>query len=184
MSEYTEWSKAGGPNECKHGYAEGIPCQQCDENKRRQIEDLKIFQEKIKPLLEHIKEKGQSELAAAKAVCEAECNQNFRLIKMCEDLKKQLSETQAKLEEAEHSFKNFHRLLCERFDYGHDQRDWKRDQLSLIEWIAKKKEAQDKVIESIRNVVRGVDAQIIDGVVDFYDDIQEIKAFLEEVGKI
>ena len=38
----------------------------------------------------------------------------------------------------EHEFKNFHRLLCERFGYVHDERDWKRDQLSLIEWIAKR----------------------------------------------
>lgn len=38
----------------------------------------------------------------------------------------------------DHDFKNFHRLLCERFDYVHDEKDWKRDQLSLIEWIAKK----------------------------------------------
>lgn len=36
------------------------------------------------------------------------------------------------------SFKNFHRLLCERFGYGHDDVDWERDQLSLIEWIAKR----------------------------------------------
>lgn len=36
----------------------------------------------------------------------------------------------------DHEFKNFHRLLCERFDYHHDERDWKRDQLSLIEFIA------------------------------------------------
>lgn len=33
-------------------------------------------------------------------------------------------------------FKNFHRLLCERFGYTHDERDWKRDQISLIEHIA------------------------------------------------
>ncbi|MGN6282132.1 hypothetical protein [Frateuria sp.] len=33
-------------------------------------------------------------------------------------------------------FKNFHRLLCERFGYAHDEADWKRDQVSLIEWIA------------------------------------------------
>lgn len=33
-------------------------------------------------------------------------------------------------------FKNFHRLLCERFGYGHDNLDWQRDQLSLIEHIA------------------------------------------------
>lgn len=35
-----------------------------------------------------------------------------------------------------HSFKNFHRLLCERFGYTHDEKDWRRDQLSLIEHIA------------------------------------------------
>ncbi len=38
--------------------------------------------------------------------------------------------------QAEREFKNFHRLLCERFGYVHDDRDWKRDQLSLMEWIA------------------------------------------------
>lgn len=36
-----------------------------------------------------------------------------------------------------HDFKNFHRLLCERFGYTHDEKDWRRDQLSLIEWVAK-----------------------------------------------
>lgn len=35
----------------------------------------------------------------------------------------------------EHEFKNFHRMLCERFDYQHDERDWKRDQVSLVEHI-------------------------------------------------
>jgi hypothetical protein len=39
---------------------------------------------------------------------------------------------------SEADFKNFHRALCERFDYCHDERDWKRDQVSLIEHIAKK----------------------------------------------
>ena len=43
-------------------------------------------------------------------------------------------------QEADHEFKNFHRTLCERFGYTHDERDWKRDQVSLIEWIAKKVE--------------------------------------------
>jgi chromosome segregation ATPase len=28
--EYLHWSQAGGPNECEHGYAEGIPCPNCD----------------------------------------------------------------------------------------------------------------------------------------------------------
>lgn len=40
--------------------------------------------------------------------------------------------------DADHEFKNFHRLLCERFDYVHDDMDWKRDQVSLIEWIARR----------------------------------------------
>lgn len=33
-------------------------------------------------------------------------------------------------------FKNFHRLLCNRFGIHHDEVHWKRDQLSLIEHIA------------------------------------------------
>lgn len=41
-------------------------------------------------------------------------------------------------EEDRAAFKNFHRLLCERFDYCHDPKDWVRDQISLIEHIAKR----------------------------------------------
>lgn len=37
-----------------------------------------------------------------------------------------------------HAFKNFHQRLCERFDYVHDERDWRRDLVSLEEWIAKR----------------------------------------------
>jgi hypothetical protein len=33
-TEYLHWSVAGGPNECEHGYAEGIPCPNCDVNPR------------------------------------------------------------------------------------------------------------------------------------------------------
>lgn len=36
----------------------------------------------------------------------------------------------------EREFKNFHRQLCERFGYTHDEKDWRRDQVSLIEFIA------------------------------------------------
>lgn len=36
------------------------------------------------------------------------------------------------------AFKNFHRNLCERFGYGHDELDWLRDQVSLIEHIAER----------------------------------------------
>jgi hypothetical protein len=35
------------------------------------------------------------------------------------------------------SFKNFHRMLCDRFGYTHDEIDWRRDQVSLCEHIAK-----------------------------------------------
>lgn len=42
----------------------------------------------------------------------------------------------AELEEDRRAFKNFHRQLCERFGYVHDEKDWRRDQLSLIEHIA------------------------------------------------
>jgi hypothetical protein len=28
--KYLDWASAGGPNECKHGYAAGIPCPDCD----------------------------------------------------------------------------------------------------------------------------------------------------------
>jgi hypothetical protein len=41
------------------------------------------------------------------------------------------------VQDSDHEFENFHRLLCERFGYTHDEVDWKRDQISLIEWIAK-----------------------------------------------
>lgn len=27
---YMNWHNAGGPNECIHGYADGIPCAECD----------------------------------------------------------------------------------------------------------------------------------------------------------
>lgn len=37
-----------------------------------------------------------------------------------------------------HAFKNFHRSLCERFGYIHDEVDWRRDLVSLEEWIAAK----------------------------------------------
>lgn len=34
------------------------------------------------------------------------------------------------------SFKNFHRSLCARFGYVHDEKDWFRDQVSLQEHVA------------------------------------------------
>ena len=42
-------------------------------------------------------------------------------------------------------FKNFHRVLCERFGYFHDDRDWSRDQVSLIEHIAERMKTSEPV---------------------------------------
>ncbi|WP_260426377.1 hypothetical protein [Burkholderia cepacia] len=50
---------------------------------------------------------------------------------------------QADARDDTHLFKNFHRQLCERFGYVHDEIDWRRDQVSLIEWIANKADARD-----------------------------------------
>ncbi|MES2048821.1 MAG: hypothetical protein V4447_10500 [Pseudomonadota bacterium] len=46
-------------------------------------------------------------------------------------LQSQLSASQ----EENANFKNFHRSLCERFGYVHDEIDWRRDQVSLEEHI-------------------------------------------------
>ncbi|MGS0546054.1 hypothetical protein ACU8WE_26230 [Pseudomonas parakoreensis] len=43
---------------------------------------------------------------------------------------------EANIEQMKAGFKNFHRSLCERFGYFHDEADWQRDQLSLEEHIA------------------------------------------------
>jgi hypothetical protein len=42
----------------------------------------------------------------------------------------------AGLDASKSAFKNFHRMLCDRFEYTHDAVDWQRDQVSLMEWIA------------------------------------------------
>ena len=47
-------------------------------------------------------------------------------------------------------FKNFHRLLCERFNYPHDEESWWRDQVSLIEHIAKERDALKAELETAR----------------------------------
>jgi len=57
---------------------------------------------------------------------------------ICREAADALAEQAETIQRLRHEFKNFHRLLCERFGYGHDEVDWQRDQLSLIEWIAKR----------------------------------------------
>lgn len=38
-SKYLPWSKSGGPNECEHGCAAGIPCRMCDATTLRNWSD-------------------------------------------------------------------------------------------------------------------------------------------------
>jgi hypothetical protein len=38
--EYLPWQYAGGPNQCKHGYAAGIPCPDCNSRSRSYHEGL------------------------------------------------------------------------------------------------------------------------------------------------
>jgi hypothetical protein len=53
----------------------------------------------------------------------------------------------------EAAFKNFHRSLCARFGYVHDEVDWKRDQVSLEEHIAAKVQpaAQHDIVKDAVN---------------------------------
>lgn len=55
-------------------------------------------------------------------------------IKKCEEA---LAAQPATAPDDSHSFKNFHRSLCDRFGYCHDDKDWRRDLISLEEHIAK-----------------------------------------------
>ena len=48
-TKYLHWSEAGGPNECEHGYAEGIPCPNCDANPR--IQELCAENERLRAAL-------------------------------------------------------------------------------------------------------------------------------------
>lgn len=61
----------------------------------------------------------------------------------------------------DHEFKNFHRQLCERFGYSHDDVDWKRDQISLIEWIAKSKEEIERQRDDLLKAITLIAAQSV-----------------------
>lgn len=52
------------------------------------------------------------------------------------DARAEITRLRAELADTSQSFKNFHRRLCERFGYHHDEKDWRRDQLSLELWIS------------------------------------------------
>ncbi|MEI7296643.1 hypothetical protein WCQ02_31255 [Paraburkholderia tropica] len=59
---------------------------------------------------------------------------------------------------AQSDFKNFHRLLCERFGYVHDEKDWQRDQLSLIEWISARAASPQSGEKTTFDGVGGIEA--------------------------
>jgi len=80
-------------------------------------------------------------------------------------------------EKAEAEFKNFHRMLCERFGYGHDERHWKRDQVSLIEDIAAALTAERQRAEAQNDKLREALAMYRKAVVIF-DDINDGKCFI------
>jgi hypothetical protein len=56
-TEYLHWSQAGGPNECEHGYAEGIPCPNCDANPR--IVELRAEKASLELLLRNNQERRE-----------------------------------------------------------------------------------------------------------------------------
>ncbi|KAH0435495.1 hypothetical protein A8H39_01530 [Paraburkholderia fungorum] len=76
----------------------------------------------------------------------------------------------------DHEFKNFHRLLCERFGYLHDEVDWKRDQISLIEWIAKRREVAERQRDGLLKAITLIAAQSVG------DDwtVEEAYAFVKQ----
>ncbi len=77
-----------------------------------------------------------------------------------------------------HAFKNFHRSLCARFGYVHDDVDWRRDQVSLEEHIAKMAAAQAVDLwQPIETAPKSVaDGSRIDGVylLGFIPDVDAV----------
>jgi hypothetical protein len=38
-NRYPQWAMSGGVNECKHGFAEGIPCRECDADELARLKE-------------------------------------------------------------------------------------------------------------------------------------------------
>ena len=55
----------------------------------------------------------------------------------CRDAIDRLRDLASRADREAVSFKNFHRSLCARFGYTHDEKDWRRDLVSLEEHIAR-----------------------------------------------
>lgn len=83
-----------------------------------------------------------------------------------------------------HSFKNFHRQLCERFGYAHDEVEWQRDQVSLIEHIAKRctpvETTPSRVWDLCAELRRYFDSGTLNETSDLYLLLKEIEAMRPE----
>lgn len=77
-----------------------------------------------------------------------------------------------RVEELEGSFKNFHRNLCKRFGYGHDDHDWQRDLASLEEHIAGKVDELEGELET-EQVSRSVEGS------DLKKHVQQLQGALK-----
>jgi hypothetical protein len=102
---------------------------------------------------------------SARIAAAAELKTRKLLEEAHDDLDKMRGEVDAAIpaEQERHEFKNFHRALCERFEYCHDPIDWKRDQVSLIEHIASLIPAPFGFYEALDKHVRnGVIAAAVD----------------------
>jgi hypothetical protein len=86
-------------------------------------------------------------------------------------------------QEAEAEFKNFHRSLCERFGYCHDEEDWKRDQVSLEEHIAsliaKPVESPEQPSMSTGDAA-GVNQQLLEALELIYDKYENGDGVFED----
>jgi len=65
------------------------------------------------------------------------------------------------LESDTHQFQNFHRSLCERFEYWHDAVDWRRDLASLEEHIASLIPAAPQPAQEPRYTLKEIEAAIL-----------------------
>ena len=70
------------------------------------------------------------------------------------------------------SFKNFHRSLCARFGYTHDEKDWFRDQVSLEEHVAGQIDQLKAENEALRKAVAG--KVVCD--LDLFEDLRDSAA--------
>jgi len=66
-------------------------------------------------------------------------------------------EPERSMEKVDAEFKNFHRQLCTQFGYTHDEKDWKRDQVSLIEWIRRLVEAKSESAEDMSQLLADIE---------------------------